>query len=130
MKPIIFIAISLLLLGLDSCKKGKINTNGTEIRVENLSAAQFDSVSLWYETSDYNYGTLFPNFITSYHFFKSMPDDPAVKAKLGSKWIIIGPVIPPNSYPPYLSVGNGTYTVIIFPDSSFPNGYNAKFVNN
>ena len=122
-----FIFIYVLVIALGSCKKSE--PNGVMINVENITSFALDSVKLFYDTTNYNYGTILPHKATGYIFFKSMPDAPAAIAYSGNKKILAGRLIPPNSYP-YPILANGKYTLQIFPDSTLFYFYNAKFIRN
>ena len=120
------ILFNFLVLTMMSCKKRE-NDEGVMIRIENSTSIILDSLSLLYDTSNYNYGTLEPDSGTGYHFLKSMPDDPSALDKTGNNIFMAGPVIPPNTYPiPMLS--SGEYTLKIFPDSTLFFGFNAKYI--
>lgn len=122
-----FILICFFVIASFGCKKNV--PAGVMISIENNTSFTFDSVRLFYDTTNYNYGTILPNQTTQYVFFKSMPDGPAVKADSANKKIMAGRLIPNNSYPnPMLA--NGKYTLQIFPDSALFYHYNAKFIRN
>jgi hypothetical protein len=126
MKAITIILFGVLVLTMMSCKKRE-GEAGIMIRIENSTSIILDSLRLRYDTSNYNYGTLEPDSITGYHFFKSMPDDPSALAKTGNNIFMTGPIIPPNTYYiPMLSPGE--YTLKIFPDSALSFGFNAKYL--
>lgn len=122
-----FITIIVIVSILSACKKSE--PFGVMINVENQTSFTLDSVKLFYDTSNYNYGTILPGRSTQYIFFKSMPDGPAATADSTNKKIFAGHLIPPNSYPlPMLA--NGKYTLEIFPDSTLFYLYGAKFIKN
>lgn len=126
MKAITIILFVVLVLTMISCKKRESET-GVMIRIDNSTSIVLDSLKLRYDTSNYNYGTLEPDSVTGYHFFKSMPDDPSALGKTGNNIFMAGPIIPPNSYNiPMLSPGK--YTLKIFPDSALSFGFNAKYL--
>jgi hypothetical protein len=122
-----FITIIVFVFILNSCKKSE--RSGVVINVENHTGFTLDSVKLFYDTSNYDYGTILPGKNTEYIFFKSMPNGPAATADSANKKIFAGHLIPPNSYPlPMLA--NGKYTLQIFPDSALFYLYGAEFVRN
>lgn len=122
-----FITIIVIVSILSACKKSE--PFGVMINVENQTSFTLDSVKLFYDTSNYNYGTILPGRSTQYILFKSMPDGPAATADSINKKIFAGHLIPPNSYPlPMLA--NGKYTLEIFPDSTLFYLYGAKFIKN
>ena len=126
MKAITIILFGVLVLTMMSCKKRE-DEAGIIIRIGNSTSMILDSLRLRYDTSNYNYGTLEPDRVTGYHFFKSMPDDPSALAKTGNNIFMAGPIIPPNTYYiPMLSPGE--YTLKIFPDSALSFGFNAKYL--
>lgn len=116
-----------MVFSFGNCKKNEFN--GVMININNSTNSTLDSVQLVYDISHYSYGTILPGKTTEFKFFESMPDDPAASAYLGTKKILAGPIFPPNSYS-YPKLANGTYTLLIFPDSTFPYGFNAKFIKN
>jgi len=122
-----FILIIVFVFILSACKKGALP--GVMINVENNTSFTLDSVKLVYDTSNYDYGEIFPGKNTEYIFFKSMPDGPAATADSAAKKIFAGHLIPPNSNPlPMLA--SGKYTLQIFPDSTLFYHYGAKFIKN
>lgn len=126
MKAITIILFGVLALTMMSCKKRE-DYGGIMIRIENSTSITLDSLRLRYDTSKYNYGTLEPESVTGYHFFKSMPDDPSALGKTGNNFFMAGPIIPPNTYSiPMLSPGE--YTLKIYPDSALSFGFNARYL--
>ena len=110
-----------------SCKKSK--PEGVTISIENLTSIRLDSVKLLYDTTNYNYGTIFPGKSTAFIFFKSMPEVPAAMFDLINKKIFAGHLVPPNAY--YnANLANGKYILQIFPDSTLFQLYGAKFIKN
>ena len=99
------------------------------ISIENSTSVTLDSVKLFYDTSNYNYGTILPHKATGYVFFKTMPDAPATVANSGSRKTFAGHFYPPNLYS-YPLLSNGKYTLQIFTDSTLFYLYNAKFIKN
>jgi hypothetical protein len=122
----IFILIITLAIAFEGCKKNE-SSDGVMIRIENSTSNTYDSMRLLYDTTNYNFGTIQANSFTDYHFLKSLADAPAVKAKSGNNNLIIGPIYPPNTYS-YHMLANGKYTLLIFPDPGFLNGFTAKFI--
>ena len=121
------IVIVFFVIALNSCKKSE--PTGVMINVQNNTSFTLDSVKLVYDTSNYDYGEIFPGKNTEYIFFKSMPDGPAATADSAAKKIFAGHLIPPNSNPlPMLA--SGKYTLQIFPDSTLFYHYGAKFIKN
>ncbi len=107
------------------CRKNM--QSGVTIRIENSTNFTLDSVMLYYDTTNYNYGTIMPNQTSQYVYFKSMPNGAAAMADTANTRILTGHLIPPNTIPiPILA--NGKYTLQIFPDSAFLYHYDAKFI--
>lgn len=126
MKAITIILFGVLVLTIMSCKKHE-DEGGIMIRIKNSTSTMLDSLRLRYDTSNYNYGTLKPDSVSGYHFFKSMSDDPSALGKTGNNVFMAGPIIPPNTYSfPMLSPGE--YTLKIFPDSALFFGFNARYI--
>ncbi|HVX27608.1 MAG TPA: hypothetical protein VHB70_14755 [Parafilimonas sp.] len=115
----------LFLIALFGCKKN--SPSGVTIRIENRTAFTLDSVMLYYDTSNFNYGTIPPNQTSQYTYFKSMPDGPAANADTANTKILTGHLIPPNTIPIPMLAG-GKYTLQIFPDSTFLYHLDAKFI--
>lgn len=116
-----------------ACKKNETSPSAIEndvyIRIENETNITLDSVKLLYDTSNYNYGSVFTGKITTYHFFKKIPDYADASVIVNNMKIMAGLVVPPNSYPtPYLK--NGNYTLQIFRDAISFSGYDARFIKN
>ena len=88
--------ILLLVVAFGGCKKTE--QNGVMIRIENLTDFTLDSVRLLYDTSNYNYGRVFPGKTTEYILFKSMLAAPTATADSVNVKILAGRLIPPNSY--------------------------------
>ena len=116
-----------MVIALASCKKS--GPDGVMISVENSTSFALDSVKLFYDTSNYNYGTILPGKTTAYNFFRSISEAPVALVVLGNKKILAGRLIPPNTYN-YPILANGKYTLQIFPDSTMFYFYNAKFIKN
>ena len=108
------------------CKKDE--PGGIEIRAENFTDEEIDSVMLAYDITSFDYGKINPGETTSYHFYDSMVDNAATTFVLNNNNKILAGYIlidlPPG--PPHLT--NGKYTLKIFPDTTLPSGYNAKFL--
>lgn len=121
--------ICFLLIGLFGCKKNGTSgvTPGVTIRIENSTTFTLDSVTLYYDTSSFNYGTIPPNQTSQYTYFKSMPDGPAANADIANTKILTGHLIPPNTIPIPMLAG-GKYTLQIFSDSTFLYHLDAKFI--
>jgi hypothetical protein len=122
-----YVLIYVLVIALVSCKKSE--PDGVMINVENFTSSTLDSVKLFYDTSNYNYGTVLPGKTTAYIFFKNISETPVAIVILGNKKILAGRLMPPNTYN-YPTLTNGKYTLQIFPDSTLFYFYNAKFIKN
>ncbi len=124
----ILIIILFFAIELSSCKK-RSEPAGIMINIQNNTSFRLDSVKLFYDTSNHDYGTILSSKKTEFFFFESMPDGPAASADSATKKIFAGHLIPPNSYPlPMLE--SGKYTLQIFPDSTLFYHYGAKFIRN
>ena len=123
----LFLVIFLVTIVGSGCKKDV--TVGIMINIKNSSKYTLDSVKLVYDTTNFNYGTISPDETIEYHFFKSMPTDPAAIVYLNNKRLYAGPLIPPNTYS-MPNLKNGKYTLQIIPDSDFVSGFNARFLKN
>ncbi len=120
-----FFIICFFVMASFGCRKNM--QSGVIIRIENSTNFILDSVILYYDTTNYNYGTIMPNQTSQYVYFKSMPNGPAAMADTANTKILTGHLIPPNTIPiPILA--NGKYTLQIFPDSTFLYHYDAKFI--
>lgn len=122
-----FLIIVFASIILCACKKSM--PSGVMISIENDLGFTLDSVKLYYDTSNYKYGTVLPGKNTAYFSFKSMPDGPAATADSANKKLFAGHIIPPNSYPLQM-LASGKYTLQIFPDSTLFYLYGAKFIKN
>jgi hypothetical protein len=96
------------------------------IRVENSTTVTLDRVKLAYDVTKHDYGTILPGKVTTYIFFKSLPNTPAALADSAGKTIFAGLLIPPNSYPTSM-LAHGRYTLNIFPDLTLFGHYNAQY---
>ncbi len=122
-----YIFIFVFVIAFASCKKNE--PDAVMIRIENFTSFTLDSVKLLYDTSNYNYGTIFSHQTTGYIFFTTMPDAPAAIADSGNKKFFAGIFYAPNSNP-YPNLANGKYTLQVFPDTTLFYHYNAKFIKN
>lgn len=122
-----YIIIFSLLLSVGACKKNV--SSGVMIRIENETGFTLDSVRLYYDISNYNFGTILPGQKTGYTTFKSMPDGPAVTADSANTKLFAGHFIPPNTYPLPMLI-SGKYTLKIFIDSTLFYHFGAEFINN
>ena len=120
-----FFIICFFVTASFSCRKN--TPSGVTIRIENSTSFILDSVILYYDTSNYNYGTIMPNQTTQYVYFNSMPNGPAAMADTVNTKILIGHLIPPNTIPTPM-LASGKYTLQMFPDSTFLYHYDAKFI--
>ena len=121
------ILISLLIITLVSCKKSK--PEGVTISIENLTSFTLDSVKLFFDTTNYNYGTILSGKATAFIFFKSIPEHPAAMFDSVNKKIFAGYPIPIDEYH-NANLANGKYTLQVFPDSTLYYLYGAKFIKN
>ncbi|HLK29291.1 MAG TPA: hypothetical protein VKT28_11990 [Puia sp.] len=119
----------ICFLGIASLGCKKDTATAVMIRIENSTGFALENVKLYYDTTNYNFGTILPTQSTPYFFYKSMPDGAAITADSANKEIFAGHFIPPNSYPIPL-LANGKYTLQIFPDSTSLYRYNARFIKN
>lgn len=120
-----YLFILFLLIAQVSCKKSE--TDGVMISIENNTGFTLDSVKLFYDTTNYNYGTILPGKTSALVFFKSMSDAPAIKADSMNNELLAGYLIPPNSYS-NTNLANGKYVLQIFPDSRLFYRYGAKYI--
>src|SRR5262245_17846305 len=119
-------ATILCLLILAACKKdGRGTMSGIEIRIENSTDVEIDSVMMVYDITYYNYGKISAGKTTPSHSYESMVDNPASTFVLNGNKILAGHIF---IDPPFPQLASGRYILKISADTTLSSVYNAEFL--